>query len=275
MAKYKTSFTPELLKKRQTQGRGQGHGEDYKPWLTVRDVPSRGLSSRILGWKTNRVHHFLSKEEISYFYILDWSIIVVDIREQYPLLPHNSTLEIANRLGIKPPTDPKTKLPIVMTTDFLIDVVVDGKIQKRARTIKSSADITTRTLEKLQIERVFWEERGIDWGVVTESDINQQISDNVKWLHKAKKFGTVPAVTEEILVEIENQLRCIPFHNYRSLAEIGTTLDMLFKLPTGAGLWSIKHLIANRRWVVDMSQPLKERNGISFSIGFLPDYDLI
>lgn len=100
MARYKTSFTPEMLKKRLSQGCGQVCGENYKPWLTVRDVPSRGLSSRILGWKTNRIHHFLAKEESSYFYTLDWSIIVIDIREQYPLLPQNSTLEIAYRLGI-------------------------------------------------------------------------------------------------------------------------------------------------------------------------------
>jgi hypothetical protein len=274
VAKYKTSFTPELLKKRQSQGCGQGYGENYKPWLTVRDVPSRGLSSRILGWKTNRIHHFLAKEESSYFYILDWSIIVIDIREQYPLLPQSSTLEIAYRLGIKPPTDPKTQLPIVMTTDFLIDVVIDGKIQKRARTIKLSNDLSNRTLEKLQIERIFWEERGVDWGIVTELDINQQLSDNVKWLHNAKDIGSIPAITEEILVEIVYMLKCMSFQNYRSLAEIGSALDKSFNLPTGAGLRSIRHLIANRRWIVDMNQPLKERNGISFSIGFPNDSDL-
>jgi hypothetical protein len=159
----------------------------------VRDVPSQGLSSRIPGWKTGRGHHFLAKEESAYFYILDWSISVIDIREQYPLLPHDSTIEIAYRLGIKPPTDPKTQLPIVMTTDFFIDIVVDGKIQRRARSIKLVKDLTDRTLEKAQIERVYWEERGIDWGILTELDINHQLSDNVKWVHKAKKIGGIPS----------------------------------------------------------------------------------
>lgn len=100
----------------------------------MRDVPSRGLSSRVKGWKTGRVHHFLSQLELSYFYTLEWSVSVIDIREQYPLIPPKSTLDIADRLNIKPPTDPKTKLPIVMTTDFLVDVLIDGKIQQHART---------------------------------------------------------------------------------------------------------------------------------------------
>lgn len=56
MAKRSPNTTENKLKK----GIGQGHGKDYKPWLTVRDVPSQGLSTRVRGWKTGRVHHFLS-----------------------------------------------------------------------------------------------------------------------------------------------------------------------------------------------------------------------
>lgn len=37
------------------------------------------------------MHHFLSKLETNYFYWLDWSPIVSDIREQYPLLPLEET----------------------------------------------------------------------------------------------------------------------------------------------------------------------------------------
>ncbi|WP_077849884.1 TnsA endonuclease N-terminal domain-containing protein [Clostridium puniceum] len=37
---------------------------------------------------------------------------VVDIREQYPLLPIEDTLAIALELGIKHPEDPQTHQPI-------------------------------------------------------------------------------------------------------------------------------------------------------------------
>jgi len=97
------------------QGRGQGHGKDYCPFLTVRDLGSMGLSHRYKGWKTDRVHHLLSNNEKRYFFCLEWSPFVVDIREQFPL-PLAETLEIALRLGIKHPTHPKTKEYVVMTT---------------------------------------------------------------------------------------------------------------------------------------------------------------
>ena len=43
------------IARRLKEGRGQGSEKSYKPWLTVRDVPSRGLSVRIKGRKTGRV----------------------------------------------------------------------------------------------------------------------------------------------------------------------------------------------------------------------------
>ena len=102
--------------------RGQGRGSDYLPWLTVRDVPSIGLSFRVKGWKSHRIHHLLSQLELNYFYTLEWSLIVTDIREQYPLLPLSETWQIASLKGISHPTSPKTNQPVVMTTDFLITI---------------------------------------------------------------------------------------------------------------------------------------------------------
>lgn len=42
------------------EGRGQGEGKDYKPWIDIHDFPSQGRVSRCFGWKTGRIHHFMS-----------------------------------------------------------------------------------------------------------------------------------------------------------------------------------------------------------------------
>src|SRR6266702_2207545 len=118
MAWNKMILDETTIQKRLKEGRGKGEGVEYKPWLTVRDVPSHGWSSRIMGWKTNRLHHALSSHEADYVYIGEWSKKIVDIREQYPLLPLENTLAIAESCGIKHPIHPKTKKPIVLTTDF-------------------------------------------------------------------------------------------------------------------------------------------------------------
>jgi len=39
------------------QGRGQGTGTDYIPWIQVRDFGSKGRVTRDRGWITGRVHH--------------------------------------------------------------------------------------------------------------------------------------------------------------------------------------------------------------------------
>ncbi len=57
-----------------------------------------------------------------YWYALDWAPSVVDIREQFPLLPIEDTLRIAERLGYRHPRHPQTRRPIVMTTDFLVTI---------------------------------------------------------------------------------------------------------------------------------------------------------
>lgn len=83
------------------EGRGSGIGAEYKPWLHIQDVSSLGRSTRLRGIKTTRQHEFLSDLERNYFYLTEYSDSFIDIREQYPLLPLEETIIIANELGIK------------------------------------------------------------------------------------------------------------------------------------------------------------------------------
>jgi len=138
----------EEIQKKIKKGRGQGEGENYIPWIKVNEVPSKGRSTTCTGWINTREHHFLSELETSYFLVLQWSDIVTDIREQFPLLPVEETLQIAENLRIKHPTHPYKKNAEVMTTDFLINI----ENKKIARTIKYSRDLNSnRKLEKLKL----------------------------------------------------------------------------------------------------------------------------
>src|SRR5437763_1442382 len=98
MAKRKRDNGQKAQRRRSKEGRGVGTGADYTPYLFIHDVASIGLASRDWGWKTNRVHHFLSRLELKFFYILEWLQHVLDIREQFPL-DLDETLAIADRLG--------------------------------------------------------------------------------------------------------------------------------------------------------------------------------
>lgn len=102
MAKRRYDFDEKKLERFMKEGRGQGHGESYRPWLTIQDVSSSGRSSRIHCRKTGREHHFLSDIKTALFLLLDWSDSVTDIREQFPL-DREETRRIAADMGVRHP----------------------------------------------------------------------------------------------------------------------------------------------------------------------------
>jgi hypothetical protein len=54
MAKRPRRYSDSTTDKRIKEGRGQGRGAKYKPWLCIHDVPSKGRAWRTKGWKTER-----------------------------------------------------------------------------------------------------------------------------------------------------------------------------------------------------------------------------
>lgn len=86
MVKRNLEWNENKLRRYLEEGRGQGIGKDYKPWLTIQDFPSMGRVSRIYSNKTERVHHFFSDSETRMFYLFHWEDAVIDIREHFPLL---------------------------------------------------------------------------------------------------------------------------------------------------------------------------------------------
>jgi hypothetical protein len=63
----RNNSTEEKIKKWIADGRGQGEGKDYKPWLNIQDVASMGYATRDKGWKTGRIHHFSLRFRIELF----------------------------------------------------------------------------------------------------------------------------------------------------------------------------------------------------------------
>jgi hypothetical protein len=250
----KRSQKPIDIEKHWRSGAGQGTGSAYIPWLRVQSFSSLGDSNRTKGWKTGRRHEFMSDLENYYFYLLEWSPIVIDIREQYPLLPLISTKEVADHLGVKPPTIPNTSEMSVMTTDFLITVVQDGEQRELARSIKYAKELEKpRVVEKLEIERLWWEARGVEWGIVTERDIPMDFVKNVQEFHTFRDLEGYPQLqrdTTELVRYLTDKLQ----KSSSPLSQITNACDAEIGLETGSFLALAKHLISTRRWVIDMEK---------------------
>lgn len=136
---YLQTITPELIARWIQKGKGKGEGFAYKPWLTVFDFSSRGLRTRLKGATTGRIRHLFSRLELIFFHLADLDNEILDIRRRSPLFPQDNTVAIANSLGIKHPTDPKSQHPIIMTTNFLLTLGSRDKVHYQAWSVKSPA----------------------------------------------------------------------------------------------------------------------------------------
>jgi hypothetical protein len=189
---------------------------------------------------------------------LDWSESVCDIREQYPLLPLEETQEIAEQCGFTHPTNPATQQSVVMTTDFLITIKGKNSEIEHARAIKPSSELkSSRTLEKLEIERLYWEKRGTNWGIVTEIDIPEVFVKNINWVHRLYERDDLKPLSQADIVRIESFLRPQVIQGKCPLTKLTNDCDDKLGLDPGSSLSVVRHLIANKCWQVNMQQPIK------------------
>lgn len=245
------------IQKQIDRGLGQGAGTNYQPWLKTYKVSSKGLVSRIHGWKSGREHHLMSNLETGYFLLLEWSDVVIDIREQFPLLPIEETLAIAEELGIKHPTAPKTGLPVVMTTDFRITLRKGAQVYDECRAVKYSSSLENkRVQEKLEIERRYWANHNIPFKIVTEKEIPESVVENIRWLHEWREPDklcidgkTLQHVSDLLLKEILS-VPTMP------LAHVASKIDGRLGLPSGASLGVVRHCLALKLWDVDITVPI-------------------
>ena len=247
----------KAIERRRKAGYGQGEGANYKPYLRVCDVPSCGTGGVINSIKDGHDAHSLSQGEVKSFLCYEWSDQVIAIREQYPL-DLEDMRRIAASLGFKHPKDTGGG-DIVMTTDFMLSVKRgDEDAVPVARTFKYVVDLCgARVFEKLEIERVYYEERGIDWGIVTDADLPPALVQIADWTHDCRDIGTLSPLSLE---EVKRATQYLSSKVSKSptvvLAHICSKADLDLALPESSSLKVVRFLVANKFWEIDVSLPL-------------------
>ena len=232
MAKRDRLQNPKTHAQWAKDGRGQGTGRDYKPWLSIHDFAGITKCSRIKGWKTGRTHGLFSPLEVKAFYLLDWEDDVTDIREQFPI-PLEATIQIAQSLRIPHPKSGGgfSMLP----TTFLIN----------RGTEETAISVTPKEPKKRHaILKAYWEGRGISHHVWTENEIDAAVAQNIEWVHPYR--GETPQVPEEELF--------VQIATGQPLKDVARSLDKHH--GTGSTIRSIRCLIAQKQWEVDMTSPI-------------------
>lgn len=265
MARKTPKMTDKIIERYIQEGRGQGEGAEYVPWIKVGEFSSQGRGHRIRDPKTGREHHFFSDLEADYFWHLVWNDNIVDIREQYPLLPVEEVEEIALRLGHKYPCEPGENTRHVMTTDFLITAKnLDGEYTV-ARYIKYAKDLkSTRTLEKFEIECEYWANRGIELRAVTEKSFDRRVARNIAFL--MGYYSSLPQLDDpNMITTIADYIYELiaPKWKYHPLSSLMMSVDNNLDLPGGTALSVFFHLAAHKKIPLQMRYELSGTMNLS------------
>ena len=112
-------FDEQTIAKRIRLGYGQGTGRDYKPWLTFRDISSRGVTTRLASRKLERTLTLFSNVERNAFLVSEFLRQFLDYHEQGPMA-RELTIDLCRKLGIRHPCYFGTRIPAVLTYDGLL-----------------------------------------------------------------------------------------------------------------------------------------------------------
>lgn len=266
MAKRKSGWTEEKIARYIKEGRGQGELSEYNPWLNVQDFSSNGNVTRLNGWKTKRQHEFFSNLERSYFFLLDWSDIVLDIREQFPL-DRELTIKIAEEKGIPHSIDNRNNTIIPMTTDFFITLIQNSSRVYLARTVKPCKDLEDpRVIEKFEIEREYWEKKGVNWGIITEEELPEGFVKNIQWVHKSYFLDSEE--DELLAIELLKILKSNQNSLNTKIIKLCNRFDEEYNADVGTALTYVKYLIARKLISFNMMEKIDIRKLIISEITF-------
>jgi len=214
--------------------------KDYQPFIKVADISSLGRSHRVFGHKTKRTHHLLSDLELAVFLLFEWHSNTEDIQEQFPL-DLNVTKQIADSVGIKHPSQ-KGELK-TMTTDFyVISKDIKSITSQLALQAKYSNDLDdARTIEKLELERRYWEQKDVDFKIITEKDIPRTVTDNIKWLYPSKNTYLITIDENDFTFYSEQMIK----NSSLKIIDFCIKIDSAYDYPLGTALSKLKNLIAH------------------------------
>lgn len=240
------------------EGRGEGDGPNYRPWLTIRDVPSRGRSHRTLGCITNRIHHTLSDGEQNVFLSVEMDPRTLDLREQYPmnrLETHRAALD----LGYRPPTTPDGT-PYVMTVDLLVTERGDsGNAVLRPLTFKySTDDLTDRDQEKLEIASLYWARRGLRLSIIDETFYDERAVKKWAQIRNFCDLEHTPGVDYALIRVVAQDLgHAIMTRPQQTLHSYCMHAAPRARVASQTVFDVVRHLLARRIFTTDLGSDLR------------------
>lgn len=234
--------------------------------LKVTTFSSKGRATRIYSYKTNRIHHLQSDNQLRIFLLLEWSDKVKVIQENVELEDLEATIYNVENLRLDRFRDKETNKLYKLHTNFLIEILSENQKERIiAISIKSLSELERKTaIEKMEIERRYWKAKQISFYVITEKDIDKQVVENIKWVRE-----TLLSKVIEDKEELKEKLYYFLQDNKRKrLMTVLNTFDEEENLKNGTALFILRYLIAIKGIEIDMKQKLDLNDSIDNVVNF-------
>lgn len=245
---HQKSFTERKLRQVQgwiRQGRGQGRGESYSPWIRITRGFSSPVSHQVFGALSihHRNHHFLSKLE--YHTALQIAYLgAVELRECLPMWPtehlhplhedssHRTVglLEIAHEAGIQHGNFVGCDVPYVASLDMLATVIWKGREHHIGVSCKPEEVLqgSARAKERAMLDELYCREIGARHLREGGAGFNPTLIKNLDAYRPAKREITQWAATPQLqefseLVNITEE--GIPLHQMITQAGAAVNVD--------------------------------------------------
>ena len=230
-------------KTRLQKGRGTGDLETYQPWHFVQDFAGIGTKHKIPSIIMDRDRHALSTNEMHLILFVEMASNVYDSKEQFPLDLETTQL-IAEQMGVKHPRQPGKDEDKIMSIDLLI-IYIDGT--RRGISVKPISDLMDpRTIEKLEIERIWCCIKGIKWSLFTDEDVPLGLKANITRLYEHHVLDKAAQASIKLIEPIFLRLQSKEWENC-NMDFVIRKISSEFKTPSGR-VWKLFfHLCSKKR----------------------------
>ena len=226
------------VQKRIAEGRCQGIGADYVPFVTAEEARSIGTAAMIPDPIEGRDVHMLSTVETMLYWYVRWDKNVLHIREQY-LMNMDLVNDIRYELGLGLTYS-------YYTTDLLVDYK-DGT--QTAFSVKWSEDVFDENspqyrgrrkkyvslINRQNIEHVYWDRMGADFRIVTREMFDRKYVSNIAFVMGYYNSDYVVNTHQKLLYLIAHRIIDVPMDKghiqpARLLDEVDIDVDRVYEL---------------------------------------------
>lgn len=233
--------------------------------LKVTTFSSKGRATRIHSYKTNRIHHLQSDNQLRVFLTLEWSDKVKDIQENIELKDLEEIIDNVENLRLDKFSDKETGQLYQLHTNFLVTIKRNNGEEQVAISVKSLSEIKRKTvIEKMEIERRYWKEKGVSFHVITEKEIDKQFVENIKWVREAfidKSIENKEELKEKLYYFLQG-------YKEKRIIDVLNKFDEEGNLKAGTALFILRYLIALKEVEINMKEKMDLNDSIDKRINF-------